>query len=635
MLKRLLILLISLSVFIVFPGNVAASEEFKIDVITNYRVETSGIVEVTQKVRIENLVSDLYATSFTIELENIDPITPHALQNGKPIALENKRVDSKNVLVATFPDAVVGRGSVRNFEIIFSEDSFATRTGEIWEIAIPRLSDEANFDSYSLFLIVPESFGNEAYISPEPESTISSEGERVYAFSENSVTKSGITAGFGQFQVFSYVLNYHLENPIAKSAEVDIAIPPDTAYQKVYINTIDPKPIDVYLNADGNWLATYLLSPKQRIDVSVKGAVQIFASPRPFFKPTEEVLKENLKPSEFWQVEDPRIIDLANELKTPAEIYKYVSETLTYDYERVRPNVSRLGAVSALENPTQAICMEYTDLFVALARAAGIPAREVNGYAYSENPDIQPLSLVADVLHAWPEYYDYQIGAWIPIDPTWGSTTGGVDYFNKLDLRHFTFVIHGADPQIPFPPGSYKLGPNPQKDVFVNFGQLPEKKATTPKLELTPKALSLSGRSFEIEIKNPGPVAIYDTPYFIYFDQEVQTKERLDMLLPYSSFKTQVSVPFSFLAKNTPAIVTVELAGYRVDSPINKTQILAVQLLLIFLVIISFLVAVYLRLKKISVREVATSVKNRIIGLKEALINGIQTKIFKRPQNPF
>ena len=94
--------------------------------------------------------------------------------------------------------------------------------------------------------------------------------------------------------------------------------------------------------------------------------------------------------------------------------------------------------------------MEFTDLFITIARSAGIPAREVNGFAYTENPDIQPLSLVNDVLHAWPEYYDSEKGVWIPVDPTWGSTTGGVDYFSKLDLRHFTFVVHGKDSTKPY-----------------------------------------------------------------------------------------------------------------------------------------------------------------------------------------
>jgi len=636
MFRRFIILTSFIFAILFFPQQIVASDEFNIDVTTNYRVKTNGIVEVTQNIKIENLVSDRYATSFSVELENIDPINPQALdKNNKTIPLETNKNDSITTLTASFPDAIVGRGNIRDFSFVFDEDSFATRTGEIWEISIPRLSDEANFDSYSLFLIVPESFGQEAFISPKPQSVVNSEGERVYAFSKDSVSDFGITAGFGQFQVFSYVLNYHLENPIAKRAEVDIAIPPDTAFQKVYINAIDPKPKDMYMDLDGNWLATYLLEPKQRIDVSVKGAVQIFASPRPFFKPTNEILETNLKSSEFWQVEDPKIVELANKLKTPREIYNYVATTLRYDYERVRPNVSRLGALSALENPTQAICMEYTDLFIAISRAAKIPAREINGYAYSENPDIQPLSLVADVLHAWPEYYDSDRGAWIPVDPTWGSTTGGVDFFNKLDLRHFTFVIHGTDSSIPFPPGSYKLGSNPQKDVFVNFGQLPEKKSSNPEIRLVPKKMSLGGRTFNIEIQNPGPVAIYDTSYNLYFDDKLKSKQNIEILLPFSSYETQITVPFSFLAKETPSSITAEIAGSRVSAPINKTQILAIQLLLIFVALIGIILAFYLRIRKIALKTLAQNFKYRIIEFLQKLIYAVKTRVFKKSKDSY
>ena len=414
---------------------------------------------------------------------------------------------------------------------------------------------------------------------------------------------------------------------------MDIAIPPDSAFQRVYINAIDPKPENVYMDIDGNWLATYVLESKQRVDVSVKGAVQIFASPRPFFKPTKEVLELNLKPSEFWQVEDPKIVSLAKELKTPQKIYDYVANTLSYNYDRVRPNVSRLGARSALDNPSQAICMEYTDLFIALARAAGVPAREINGYAYSENPDIQPLSLVADVLHAWPEYYDSARGAWIPVDPTWGSTTGGIDFFNKLDLRHFTFVIHGQDSSVPFAPGSYKLGPNPQKDVFVNFGQLPDEKTSSPEIRLVANKMSFGGKTFKVEIENPGPVAIYDTSYNTYFDNVPQSKNNIDILLPYSSYEALITVPFSFLAKETPSFVTIEVAGSKVNAPINKTQILTIQLLLIFIGIIVLIMAFYLRIKKMNLKTLAQLLISRIINRLVQVKYGIKNRFSKKSQD--
>lgn len=631
MFKKLFSFLLAIIFFLLIPTSAIASDQFKTDATTTYRVMLDGTVEVRENIKIENLLSDIYAASFSVELDNITPINPGAESNGRAIPIEVSQQGSKTTLTINFEAALVGKGKIRNFDIVFSENSFATRTGEIWEIAIPRLSDEANFDSYALFLIVPESFGEEAYVSPEPQSVIISEGERVYAFSEGSVSEAGITAGFGLFQVFSYQLNYHLENPISKVAEVSIAVPPDTAFQKVYISTIEPKPDTISLDLDGNWMASYELSAKERVDVSVKGAVQIFASARPFFKPSKEVLDENLKPSEFWQVDDPKIKELAGKLKTPEEIYNYVSKTLKYDYGRVKPNVTRLGALAALENPNQAICMEYTDLFIALARAAGIPAREVNGYAYSENPDIQPLSLVADVLHSWPEYYDVKKGAWIPVDPTWGSTTGGVDFFNKLDLRHFTFVNHGVDATKPYPPGSYKLGPNPQKDVFVNFGQLPEKKVSTPEIKIEPKSFSFLKKSFAILIENKGPSAIYDTSYHVLFDKSEVKSERVDVLLPFSKLKTQIAVPFSFLAKATPSGVVVEIAGSRAEAPINKTQIVMAQLILLFIGAIFLIAGIYMRLRKISPGFLVLSLKKRIIDYKNRLIYAIKTKIFKKP----
>src|SRR5205085_322452 len=145
----------------------------------------------------------------------------------------------------------------------------------------------------------------------------------------------------------------------------------------------------------------------------------------------------------YWQTNDPAIKALGQELKTPKDIYEYVVKTLSYDFTRVTDDKPRLGAALALKNPTSAVCREFTDLFIAIARSAGIPAREVDGFAYTENAKQRPLSLVKDILHAWPEYYDTNKKTWVMVDPTWGSTTGGIDYFQVLDLDHFAFAIKG------------------------------------------------------------------------------------------------------------------------------------------------------------------------------------------------
>jgi transglutaminase-like putative cysteine protease len=54
-------------------------------------------------------------------------------------------------------------------------------------------------------------------------------------------------------------------------------------------------------------------------------------------------------------------------------------------------------------------CNEHTVLFVALARAVGLPARPVIGLVYLNG---------TFYYHAWPEVY---LGDWVAVDPTWGQ----------------------------------------------------------------------------------------------------------------------------------------------------------------------------------------------------------------------
>ncbi|WKZ25848.1 MAG: transglutaminase-like domain-containing protein [bacterium] len=583
-----------------FSRPVKAAGEFVTDFDVTYKVKNSGVTEVVNKVTLTNVFSNLYATSYSIVLDSITPQNIRAYDVNGPLTVNKTQNANTTSIEVVFSDSVVGKDKSRTFWVAFDESSFAIRTGEVWEISIPRLAENADFSSYFINLEIPESLGQEAYISPKPRSSVK-EGELLkYRFNKDDVSRSGITAGFGQFQVFSFNLNYHLENPLARESQTEITLPPDTAFQKIYYTNITPRPVSMYVDSDGNWIAKYTLKARERIDVNAVGYVQIFATQRPYPRPTQLSLEENLTEQTYWETSNPEIVKLASTLKTPKQIYDYVTNHLKYDYARVRPNVERLGAVSALQNPTQAICMEFTDLFVAISRAAGIPAREINGFAYTENPEIQPLSLVNDVLHAWPEYYDYEKKSWIPVDPTWGSTTGGVDYFNKLDLRHFTFVIHGKSSIKPYPAGSYKLGANPQKDVFVSFGTLPQERNSVVNVTANlDRWIPLVANSLNLNIENPGPTAIYNINPKVYFDNyERPENSTLNVLLPFQVYNTHITIPFSFLGAKTPEIVKVLVDGESVTVATNKKQVVIYNLLFVFFIIILILVTILFRFKK-------------------------------------
>ena len=153
-------------------------------------------------------------------------------------------------------------------------------------------------------------------------------------------------------------------------------------------------------------------------------------------------------------------------------MYDYVVKTLTYSTGDLSEGSSRQGAVEAFENPEQAVCQEFSDTFITLARAAAIPARRNTGYGYAENDDLRPSSFEGDILHAWPEYWNEEKELWIPIDPTWGDTTGGIDYFSNFDLNHIVFAINGNSSTTPYPAGSYKsTGNEAAKDVTISFAE--------------------------------------------------------------------------------------------------------------------------------------------------------------------
>lgn len=610
MLRKILVsFAIALAFLFLHISDSSADDEFFLDSKVIYEVQENGITLVTHDITLENRTTEWYLPSYSLSLSNIKPKSASAYQGDHKFPVEINGSGEATTIKVNFDDALVGKGKVRNFIISFQVEGFAVRTGEIWEISIPRLSQESPYRNFSSIFSVPVSLGEEAYISPEPLSSSLSSGRRIYTYDKKSSQELGITAGFGNFQVFSFTLNYHLENPLSKKAKVEVAIPPDTAYQKLYYQVIEPRPKNIVIDTDGNWLAIYELSARERLDAKVAGSVQIFAGPRPYLTYPQEVLQANLKETEFWQTNDPSIISLAERLKTPFEIYDFVAKNLTYDFERVAPETKRLGAKEALENPDSAICMEYTDLFIAIARASGIPAREINGYAYTENPEIQPLSLVSDVLHAWPEYWDAKSQVWVPVDPTWASTTGGVDYFNKLDLRHFTFVIHGTDAVRPYPPGSYKLGPNPQKDVFVNFGQLPENKVSVPEIfaSLT-KSPGLFGKRIRVSIKNPGPAALYNTTSEVFFDGSLAQKTEIDILPPYATYEYETFMPYGLLGSKTPEKVIIVTAGQKVEVPTNKGRIVIYNLALVLIILMAVSTIIILRLKRINLFSYFTKV---------------------------
>ncbi len=597
--------LVSIGLFFLFlflPFSLWAADEFETAYTVRYEVLPTGVTHVNQNISLTNKLSNVYATRYSLILQagRIENIT--ASDDEGPLQIEIEKSNQQTKIDLTFNQQVAGKDKVLNFNLAYDAHDLATKTGQVWGVTVPKLSDPSQIDSYNLTLAVPQNFGQLAFISPNPVSQAQEDRLLVYRFTKSQLAASGIHAAFGQFQVFDFVLSYHLQNPRLTPGQTEIALPPDTAYQRVFYEKLNPRPENVTLDADGNWLATYKLKGNEKLDVTAVGKVKIFSQAQEdFFIPTTETLAKNLLSQPYWPVDDPLIQEKAKGLKTPKQVYDFVVDTLEYDFNRVKEEIERLGALKALENPETAICMEFTDLFVTLARAAGIPAREINGYAYTTNPQLRPLSLVADILHSWPEYWDEEKQTWIPVDPTWEKTTGGLDYFSRVDLNHFVFTIHGQNSKEPYPAGSYKTNEELTKDVQVVFG---EYETETPyQLEVAfnlPKEIFFELKSGgEVVVKNNGPSAVYNLPLNLEataLTLNDPTETVITILPPFGQEEIPVSLSAQ-LFKFGEGSLTASLNSQQFNQSI-KLRSLVLERVLPLVVLVALLTFIFLRVKK-------------------------------------
>ena len=145
---------------------------------------------------------------------------------------------------------------------------------------------------------------------------------------------------------------------------------------------------------------------------------------------TKHADDEFLQPSLLIQSDAQPIIDAARRaiggatdtLTAAKRLMNWVSDTVA--------DVAVIGVPSALETlkAKQGDCNEHTTLFVAMARAIGIPTRFVTGLAYLKG---------RFAYHAWAEV---QVeSGWLSVDPTWAQL--------PADVGHLAFVRGGLGQQ--------------------------------------------------------------------------------------------------------------------------------------------------------------------------------------------
>lgn len=136
-----------------------------------------------------------------------------------------------------------------------------------------------------------------------------------------------------------------------------------------------------------------------------------------------------LRTEPFLEVQHPEIVALARRIAGGSQDPTVVARRINgWVHDSLRKEVT-IGIPSALHvlHTRVGDCNEHTQLFVALSRAAGVPARIATGLVYVDGKFYY---------HAWPEV---MLRGWVAVDPTFGQF--------PADASHLRFVVGGLGRQ--------------------------------------------------------------------------------------------------------------------------------------------------------------------------------------------
>ncbi|MBI3485723.1 transglutaminase domain-containing protein [Candidatus Daviesbacteria bacterium] len=502
MLKKALIIACFLGFLLFTPQLVLAQDQFQTSYAVTYDISESGETLVSENISLKNLTDRFYASNFNLTTSSTKLVDVVASDNQGPLEVNLAKQANKTEIKVKFAGQVVGLGKDYQWNLKYKSLDFAQKQGQVWQIFIPKISSTTPSDDYKVTLQVPVSFGDPSSINPKPKSESEIAGKLVLTFDKKQLIDNGILANFGNFQYYKFNLKFNLTNNNFLPSLEKIPLPPQTEYQDIIISKIDPKPENVTIDQDGNFLAWYKIEPRKSIQVSIEGLSKLSFTPKDP-KPilSKEQSKDLISAKTFWEKDNPAISQKLAEIFKNGEpssvlekarlINQFVVNNLKYsDLKILHNDFQRLGGLTALNNPDNALCLEFSDLFISLARAANIPTQELIGYAYTENSDLRPLSFQKNLLHVWPEYFDPDKG-WVMIDPTWQQTSGGVDYFDNMDLNHLVLAIRGSSSTFPSPPN----------EAQIEFNSNDFNPSSDIKLELVAPAEIFAGFSNKIKVR--------------------------------------------------------------------------------------------------------------------------------------
>ena len=389
-----------------------AVDRNKIDITMNFKALGTDItVEIT---RVEYTGADLMPRYF------LSTSNESGLKQ-----VEGRIVDGTAYIKTTL------NGETTESEVAVPPDTISEHTGveSLFQKGL-KIGDKRNFHIFSFDLLKP--IKTEIEVEGQDTLPYQSEEKQVYVLRQTMDMMNGITA---KVWLDADGVNYRTEVPMMGFTMITAKTDKKTALRgieeidvvlKTRILPSGGQPTrnaknfeaDVKLTS-GSLRNAIMSNSRQKLEVSGKNvgrlSVQVptvAAEDCPAL-PLQGVEDEFLGASAHIQTDAPAIRAKAQEIldgevnswRAAEKLCQWVHTAIT-EKKMSGGLDSSLTALETLSGD----CTEHTVLFIALARAAGIPARICSGITYAKD---------AFYYHFWPEVY---VGTWVQMDPTFGQT---------------------------------------------------------------------------------------------------------------------------------------------------------------------------------------------------------------------
>ncbi|MDE0684254.1 MAG: carboxypeptidase regulatory-like domain-containing protein [Candidatus Poribacteria bacterium] len=401
---------------------------------TEYQEEVVDRHKIDMLMNFKALGTDITLEITRVEYTGSDLMPRHFLSTSNESGL--KQVEGRIVDGVAYIKTTLN-GETTESEVPVPPDTISEHVGveSLFRQGL-KIGEKRNFHIFSFDLLKPVK--TEIEVEGQDTLTYQSEEKQVYVLRQTLDMMNGITA---KVWLDADGVNYRTEIPMMGLSMVTTKTDKETALGD--IQEVDvvlktrilpsgkrPTPKAKNFKADvklptGNIADAIMSNSYQKLEVNSENAgklsiqVPTVAAEDCPNLPIQDAEGEFLGASAYIQTDAPAIRAKTEEiLDGEVNSWRAAEKLCEWVYTAITEKKMSGGfgsSLTALES-LSGDCTEHTVLFIALARAAGIPARICSGIAFAKD---------AFYYHFWPEVY---VGRWVQMDPTFGQTIADANH---------------------------------------------------------------------------------------------------------------------------------------------------------------------------------------------------------------